>query len=94
MSDNLSVFGNIVSITEHPHRSPRRSQNVEHACHFTWFLKTSFSYKMLLLVSTPSLSGTSGLAESATDIEKSRYVDRDKSIYVDKNSMISGVCAL
>lgn len=86
MSDNLPVFGNIVSITDHPHRSPRRSQNVEHACHFTWFWKTSFSYKILLLVWTPSLSGTSGLAESATDIEK--------SIYVDKSSMISGVCAL
>lgn len=86
MSDNLPVFGNIVSITDHPHRSPRRSQNVEHACHFTWFWKTSFSYKILLLVWTPSLSGTSGRAESATDREKSRYVD--------KSSMISGVCAL
>lgn len=86
MSDNLPVFGNIVSITDHAHRSPRRSQNVEHACHFTWFWKTSFSYKIVLLVSTPSLSGTSGLAESATDREKSRYVD--------KSSMISGVCAL
>lgn len=86
MSDNLPVFGNIVSITDHPHRSPRRSQNVEHACHFTWFWKTSFSYKILLLVSTPSLSGTSGLAEFATD--------REKSTYVDKSSMISGVCAL
>lgn len=94
MSDNLPVFGNIVSITDHPHRSPRRSQNVEHACHFTWFWKTSFSYKILLLVSTPSLSGTSGLAESATDREKSRYVDIEKSTYVDKSSMISGVCAL